>query len=958
MKSFLYVLSMFFLLTGVCFANTPPLKTSQSQQQQNLADAIEYIETDVAVTPEALVAQAGQLPWVSTTSQTPVLPHTHKAYWVRFIIDNQSDTKLDKLIGIGFPLLDAASLYQLGAGQSMKLISQQSIAALFKSAEKTSGSYVFHIELAANSQTQFYLKLTNDSKIHLPIHLYSPDTFYVTQSRSSFWLGMGLGILVIMAFAAFCLAFTKEESGFSYFACFVLCFVVYYCASTGYVIEFLWPQMIRYANQIGLLSLALCLTAMACFVRVFLSLKTHNKVMDRVIKWACGAILCIAAMAIFVEHSVQVYVQLGLFLLIYFLIQYATFLVPSSQRYGLKRFSGCLFIIGISAALFAANRLGVIERNLFNEHVLLISQFVAFIFLFNWVYEWVRREQINTQQAQQEAQTLYQDMYDIYEYAVEGHFIARPNGQFVRVNKSFCELLDCQSLAEVNEKYRKMQNLYHSPEQRDKLIRRVLREQRVYNYETQWKTVNQQLKWVSINIRAVKKDGESLIIGSVLEISKRKNAEQKLQYMASHDSLTGLTNRSAFETYLSNVLEQCQLNNTKHCLLYMDLDQFKLVNDTCGHRAGDMLLVQLSERFKSLLSASNAIARFGGDEFCILLENHTATQAMKVAQEIRHSVEAFRFLWQGRSFNLGISIGMVELHSNNCVLNEVLSFADTACYTAKELGRNRIHQYTACDQSMQARQNEMLQVSEISEALARDHFVLYCQDIASLQTQDKGFHYEILLRMRGESGRLLAPGQFLPAAERYGLMTRIDRWVIQHYFLWLSQHPEHLKQLDKCAINLSGLTLSDDKIQAFILDCFDKYNIPYHKICFEITETVAIMQLDKTLNFIQCFKALGCHFSLDDFGSGFSSYVYLKNLPVDYLKIDGCFVKDMIEDKVDMAMVKSICEVAKAIGIESIAEFVENDAIREELLNIGVGYAQGYGISRPKPLQEFLLASA
>jgi diguanylate cyclase (GGDEF)-like protein len=379
-----------------------------------------------------------------------------------------------------------------------------------------------------------------------------------------------------------------------------------------------------------------------------------------------------------------------------------------------------------------------------------------------------------------------------------------------------------------------------------------------------------------------------------------------------------------------------------------------VVNDTCGHKAGDLLIKQLSQKLNSVVMDKGTLARLGGDEFGVLLEGDNAQMAYLIANKLLNAVQEFRFVWENRIFTLGISIGQVPWQSNITAPEQLLSIADSACYIAKERGRNQVHTYSSEDEHMQRYESEMLWVTHINHALQNDDFELYYQHYQALNKKDVGHHYEILLRMRDQEGNLVPPGAFLPAAERYNLTAKIDRWVIENYFNWLADNPQHMTKLSRVSINLSGHSLADKELKLFVLNAFEKYKIPYQKVCFEITESMAILKMDETLEFINTFHKLGCLFALDDFGSGFSSYNYLKNLPVDQVKIDGSFVKDILVDPIDMAMVSSIKDVAKAMRMETVAEFVESTEIMVALGKMGVDFAQGYGIAKPHTLNDFI----
>jgi len=457
------------------------------------------------------------------------------------------------------------------------------------------------------------------------------------------------------------------------------------------------------------------------------------------------------------------------------------------------------------------------------------------------------------------------------------------------------------------------------------------------------------------NSAAPIKGHDNNTIGAVLvlrDVTESRKLSARISYQAKHDSLTGLINRIEFESRLDDALLSSKINNETYALLYIDLDQFKVVNDTCGHVAGDELLCQLTALFNDSIDSDMTLARLGGDEFGLLV---SLNDAYKIAEKLLHICQDYRFNWQDKSFTVGASIGLVQINKDTVSISDVLSQADTACYAAKDAGRNRIHIYDASDEDFMQRHGEMQWVAKINKALDENRFLLYFQKIVPVDSSNnEGDHFEILIRMKDENDNIIPPGAFIPAAERYNLMLQIDRWVITRAFDWFFKHPELLNRLALCTINLSGHTLSDEAFVSFINDSFKSYEIPRKKICFEITETAAISNLNNAMSLINQLKANGTMFALDDFGSGLSSFAYLKNLPVEYLKIDGAFVKDMVDDPIDYAMVKSINDVGHVMGKKIIAEFVENDMILSKLKDIGVDFAQGYGIAIPLPIDELL----
>jgi diguanylate cyclase (GGDEF)-like protein/PAS domain S-box-containing protein len=440
------------------------------------------------------------------------------------------------------------------------------------------------------------------------------------------------------------------------------------------------------------------------------------------------------------------------------------------------------------------------------------------------------------------------------------------------------------------------------------------------------------------------------------DVTHEYELSEQLNYQASHDALTDLINRREFERRAERLLTTTKKDKSEHALCYLDLDQFKVVNDTCGHSAGDKMLRQLSLVLKETVRSHDTLARLGGDEFGVLIEHCTLDDAQKVAATLQLAIQNYQFLWEEHNFKVGASIGLVPITETTSNLGNLLQNADAACYMAKDLGRNRIHVYHDEDSEIAQRHGEMQWVTRITQALEEDRFCLYAQTIAPLSSSRKE-HYELLVRMVDEQGKIVPPGAFLPAAERYDLISKLDYWVVDHAFTLLGNNPVFLDKIDFISINLSGPSLTNPEILSFITRRLKESGLPSEKICFEVTETAAITNLNKATEFIKMLKEFGCRFALDDFGSGLSSFGYLKNLPVDFLKIDGMFVKNIVDDPIDHAMVKSINEIGHVMGMETIAEFVENDEIKGMLREIGVDFAQGYGIAKPTPF-DGLLAKA
>lgn len=447
-------------------------------------------------------------------------------------------------------------------------------------------------------------------------------------------------------------------------------------------------------------------------------------------------------------------------------------------------------------------------------------------------------------------------------------------------------------------------------------------------------------------------------IGWVLvfrDVSQLKVLTQKIEHQSRYDSLTGLVNRREFTYLLTERFFDPRFKNRHHALIYLDLDQFKLINDTCGHLAGDELLRQVADILKKI--GDNKVvasSRLGGDEFALLFEDTDSTQALEKAWMIKHALNSHEFIWQSNTFKVRASLGVIPFSNQYEDVKTILAAADDACYIAKEEGGNRIKVYETQEDRFQRRRGEMRWINRLTRALENNEFVLYFQTIIPLHQNPKlKTKDELLIRLRDEgSGQLIMPFDFIPAAERYNIMPQIDRWVIRTALGYFHKFREKHGRESMFSINLSGESLSEESLVNFIKHEIKKNQVPPENICFEITETAAVGNLANALGFIKELKSIGCAFSLDDFGSGLSSFAYLKNLPVDYIKIDGTFIKNLDNDPISQAMVEAVYKIGKAMHIHTVAEYVASAAIRDLLQRIGIDYAQGYEIARPEPLDD------
>jgi len=494
-------------------------------------------------------------------------------------------------------------------------------------------------------------------------------------------------------------------------------------------------------------------------------------------------------------------------------------------------------------------------------------------------------------------------------------------------------------------------------EARESPVMRCLREGRVLGLAEHTLLLNRRGQELAIQDSAAPiRDRAGNLIGAVMvfhDVSKERRLHRALHYQASHDALTGLINRREFENRLTAAVESARHGaDAHHALLYLDLDQFKLVNDTCGHTAGDQLLKQITGVLQSRVRGGDTLARLGGDEFGILAQSCSLDQALRIGENLRQAIRDFRFIWQDGALAVGVSIGIVEITGETPTVANVMSAADVACYSAKDQGRNRVQLYKPDD--VPERHREMHWVSKLTRACDESRFELYYQPIVAIgENSNEREHFELMLRLRDETGALVGPAEFIPAAERYNVMPSIDRWVVRQALDRVVHRAGSGIEPFTIALNLSGTSLNDERFLEYLIDELSGNEFSSGAVCFEITETAAIANLGNVVYFMRELKTRGCRFALDDFGSGLSSFMYLKTLPVDYLKIDGQFVENVTRDPVDRSMVEAISQVGRAMGIATIAERVESAEVLAELARLGIGFAQGFHIAAPRSTEEF-----
>jgi diguanylate cyclase (GGDEF)-like protein/PAS domain S-box-containing protein len=545
---------------------------------------------------------------------------------------------------------------------------------------------------------------------------------------------------------------------------------------------------------------------------------------------------------------------------------------------------------------------------------------------------------------------------ELYENVVAGVFQTTPDGRFMAANPALVRLLGYSSEDELLA-LNIGEDLYVHAEDRTNWLHNMAASGEIRNAELILRRKDGRKIVVLENSRAVRDEHGRILYyeGTLTDITEAHELSRQLSYEASHDALSGLINRREFEIRLQRALDSAQATGAVHAVCYLDLDQFKIINDTCGHIAGDELLRQLAQVLQSRVRSNDALARLGGDEFGLLLHDCSVGDATNIANALLKAVEQYQFVWGASTFTVGASIGLVPVTGSFRRITQVLQAADAACYAAKDQGRNRVHVYQEDDTVVAQRHGEMQWVARVKRALHENRFLLEAQPIVPIAGEGAradARSYELLLRMRDEHGHIVPPGAFLPAVERYNLSQRLDRWVISSALHWLAANPAATARLGRVYVNLSGDSLGDPQLHEFIRATLEATRVAPTKIGFEITETAAIGNLTRANQLIADLRRLGCAFSLDDFGSGVSSFAYLKALTVDWLKIDGLFVHNIVHDRIDYEMVRSITDIGHVMGKKVVAESVESEAVLERLRSIGVDYAQGMALGPPASMAE------
>lgn len=911
-----------------------------------------YLEdTNHLLTVEDFLSHPDAFAWQPGLGSIPNFGYSASAIWLHVTLTELHDPA-DWLLEIGYPLLDDIEITFVERGRILQRLRVGDHRA-FVERPIYHRLFVLPLPKADDTRMEVFIRVETRGTMEIPVKLWRASAFWEKEQKILVLKGIYIGLILVMVLYNLFIYMAVRESSYLYYVVYAFFILLFQLSVDGTAYQFLWPQAGSWHEVSLLLGIAFAITFLGLFTISFLDLKQHLRWAYQVLLVLIVILVACAALSISGSYLVMVRVVVGMVFPVSLLCWIAGIILFTRGLAVARYFVVAWTAFFVGALSMAAAKFGLLPINFFTNHALQIGSALEVVLFSLALADRINIDKREKLAAKQEAIKNLERFKGLYDNAIEGIFQCTLEGRFISANPSMAHFMGYASPEDfINHVTDKGPQAFMDAALYHEFRRAVLNKGQVLNFEAQGRRRDGKPFWFSLSAKMVKgiSQRQDLIEGFVVDITERKRSEDQLHFLARHDPLTGLVNRREFEHRLDLALSEAHRDGVRHSLLFMDLDQFKLVNDTCGHIAGDELLRQVTLQIQQQMRSGDTLARMGGDEFGVLLEGCSGANALHVANKIRTTIQDFRFVWDNKVFTLGVSIGLVPINDQVESVKALLSLADAACYAAKDAGRNRVHEYDPSDTELASQQSQMQWAARINQALDANDFVLYMQPITKANDPARTpLHYEVLIRMRTQEG-LVFPGAFLPAAERYNLMPALDRWVIRHMFEWMAAHQDKVAEWEVCAINLSGLTLGDEDFPVFLRQQFAQHQIPHHKICFEITETIAVINLANTIRFMDEFKAIGCRFSLDDFGSGFSSYGYLKNLPVDYLKIDGTFVKDIESDAIDFAMVESINRIGHVMGKKTIAEFVENDVILDMLNSIGVDYVQGFGIYKPLPL--------
>jgi len=938
-QSFIVLLSL--VLSAFCSPLFAKAVDANFTTSINLTNEVEFLITEQRL----LLSDVMQMQdWQSHTEIVNIPEDS--SLWLRFEVSNRSDTHTFLTLVAGNTFMDGAEAYlideQLRIIQSARLQNDTPTTA-----NLNRSGFKMEFMSRGNSTLALYLQIQDDGLSLIPVELWQSQAYAAQSNIRLILLGAMSGGLSLLA-TYFLLTYVLRNSPSRFWFCvFATAAMTTMLSSEGIL-----PMLFRIP------SLAAELTAISLTVTLFAAIKITRIVFEPVSElWlrAHYVLLSVPLVGIFIFNDFYQIISLIIFSCLFFMSKLVATVI---YHKGVDLRSAVIYFLG----WIALGMVGLIELLTLLNNTSHLSFAAPYPFIFSCIGVMLigvaiisREQSIQVLKSENQLQQIskLQQYNDLFQHAAEGLYTAQPNGELIHVNPAICSLFGYADSKSFLDMHPHLSSFFADPKDADLLLGELSIQQTVLGKEVKGKRIDGVEFWFSISSQLKKVQGNTLQFGSLFDITERRLHQINLQYLNTHDQLTGLYNRRYFLQIMNERIQQNPDTIDKFALIFLDVDQFKVINDTCGHSAGDIFIKELSHELYEVVTDKYTFARLSADQFGLLVTFENSNELREIANALLDQVRTFEFKWDRHLFRQSVSIGIAAYDAKIPSGEELLSYADTACLIAKEGGRDKIHMYSPDMEMHSSYQRDLYWVNEVKNALKEDKFELFYQHYRPLATADERDFYEILVRLRTKDGDLVAPEFFMQSAEKAHISHNIDKCVIEQYFSWLNEHQHHIEGLGKVNINLSGFSLSDDDFKFFLLNAFDKYNIPHQKICFEITETMAIIRMKDAIEFMDDFKKLGCTFALDDFGTGFSSYSYLKNLPVDYLKIDGNFIRDILNDKIDLAMVTSIRDVAEAMKIKTVAEFVESKDIMVQIAKLGVDYAQGFYIAKPEPLLHY-----
>jgi len=945
--------------------------TIQTPSQLFPVDQVLYVYEDT--THELGVNDLLDLPsseWRLTKGGAPSYGFSDKPYWFSISIENQLSEKHTFYLDIGYAALDHIEVFNFIEGQSRRSFITGDRYP-FYTRPINYPSFIFPFELDAKQSTRIIFKVSSEGPIVVPTQIWLEDNFISLKQEKILAYGAFAGILLVMSLYNFGLFASLREKSYLFYSLFTLSYLFLSLALEGIGYQFFWQEHPTIQRRSTLLFGALTSLFLILFTRHFLEIPRTSRMTKGLKALTILGFLSLPCTLMLPYRWAAILQSTVTISLISGALGISIVLAQRSQ-YLARLFLGAWFLFFISVIINLLTSFGLTAYSTLNEYGSMTGAIMGLVLLSLALGNRINIERHDKATARKEALKHLTRFKMLYDNSLEGIFLLDHEFKIIESNPRFKELTS----ADQNTLH--LERIFASKARAKEIQDKLALGESLRNIEAQLGPSPEESNWCSISIKPIHAQDTEVLSntlvgstrlyeGSIVDISDLKQFERRLSNLALQDSLTGLSNRRTLESHMKDLLSIAE-EQQPNALLLVDLDQFRVVNKLFGHAAGDSLLRAISQRLLEQLERSGQtfkLARIAGDEFCCFLDNCPPEQTANIAKTIHQDIESYMFEHDGQQVHVEACVAGLNIQGSTNDANRLIMKVQLQCQEAKKAGRNRIIIQDDIEDEINAARDQAKWIERIRYAAKHNMFALQIQEIRAINRVTNSEetlktrlnrpipdHFEVLLRLNSGNKKIESPATFLPAAERYGLMPLIDRWVIENFFRWMNDNPEQAKLFTCASINISMQSIADDTFQAWLVAQFSRYQIDATTICLELTESVAMASLDTTKSFINCFKDLGCKFALDDFGTGFSSYAYLKDLGVNYVKIDGVFIHNIVNNPVDLALVKSITEVAHAMQLETIAEYVEDQETVEVLTGLGVEHIQGYYVHKPEPLDK------